>query len=387
MASGRSRHLSLFCVCLTALLLASCARAPAPPPAPPAPPPDRLTMTPVSFRQLPGWNEDRLSEALPALRRSCDRLMQLPPDRPVGSDGLGGVAGDWTGACGALRWLKPGDEAALRELLQTWFRVVKIGNGHGDDGRFTGYFEPELHGSRHPSARYHVPLLGRPPGQVPDPGPEGAIPRAAIEAGALKDKAPVLLWVDDPVDAHILSIQGSGRILLEDGSVARIGYAGNNGLPFVGLGKILRDHGKIADSTMPAVRAWLKSHPAEAPALMAENPRYVFFRLLPGDGPVGAFSVVLTPGRSLAIDPHFLPLGAPIWLDSVDPDGVRLQRLMLAQDIGSAIKGAVRGDMFWGSGEQAFDKAGRMNSRGSYYLLLPIQRTGPVAWADPAPAG
>jgi membrane-bound lytic murein transglycosylase A len=189
----------------------------------------------------------------------------------------------------------------------------------------------------------------------------------------------VLLWVDDPVDAHILQIQGSGRVLLEDGSVIRIGYAGNNGLPFVGLSKILKDHGKISDGTMPTVRAWLKSHPAEAPALMAENPRYVFFRKLPGDAPVGAFNVALTAGRSLAVDPHFVPLGAPLWLDSVDPDGNKLQRLVVAQDIGTAIKGAIRGDFYWGSGEAAFDKAGRMNSRGAYYLLLPLQHSAPLA--------
>ena len=169
--------------------------------------------------------------------------------------------------------------------------------------------------------------------------------------------------------------------------MVRVGYAGNNGRPFVGLSKILLSHGKVSDGTMPVVRAWLKAHPAEAPALMAENPRYVFFRLVPGDGPVGAFSVVLTPGRSLAVDPRFVPLGVPLWLDSSDPDGLKLQRLMVAQDSGAAIKGAVRGDFFWGGGEQAFDKAGRMNSRGAYYLLLPNQRSGPLADADAAPAG
>jgi membrane-bound lytic murein transglycosylase A len=382
MASARRRtfrHAAL----VVALLLAGCARQAAPPPLPPplpaAPPSDRFSLVPVSFQQLPGWRDDRLEEALPALRRSCDRLMQLPADRAIGADGLAGTARDWTGACGALRWLKADDETAIRDYLQNWFRVVKVGNGHGDEGRFTGYFEPELHGSRRSSTRYHVPLLARPAGQSPDPGPEGAITRAAIEAGALKDKTQPILWVDDAVDAHILSIQGSGKVSLDDGGQVRVGYAGNNGLPFVGLGKILKEHGKVTDTTMPSVRAWLKSHPAEAPALMAENPRYIFFRLLPGEGPVDAFSVVLTPGRSLAVDPKFIPLGVPVWVDTRDPDGSKLQRLMLAQDSGSAIKGVVRGDFYWGSGEYAFLKAGRMNSSGSYYLLLPIQHSSPVA--------
>jgi len=377
-------------VLLATLLLASCGHETPPPSpaAPPAPPAlDRLSYSPVSFRQLPGWDSDRLAEAIPALRKSCDRLTQLPVGQPIGSDGAGGVAGDWTGPCGALRWVRQDDEVALRSYLQDWFQPFKIGNGHGDDGRFTGYYEAELHGSRHKSAKYHVPLLGRPPSQPADPGPEGSLSRAQIEAGALDGKAPVLFWIDDPVDLHILQIQGSGRVLLDDGSVQQVAYAGNNGREFTALGKILANHGKLGpgETTMPFIRAWLKAHPAEAPALMAENERYVFFRLLTGEGPVGAFTVPLTAGRSLAVDPKFVPLGVPMWLDTVDPDGVRLQRMMVAQDTGRAIKGAVRADIFWGSGEAAFDKAGRMNSRGFYYVLLPAQRSGPVAVETPLP--
>jgi membrane-bound lytic murein transglycosylase A len=379
----RKRPLGL--VLLVALLLTACTQETPPPPPLAAsaipPPPDRLSYIPVAFSQLPGWSSDRLAEAIPALRKSCDRLMQLPTGQAVGANGAGGTAGDWTGPCGALRWVKQDDENALRAYLQDWFQPFRVGNGHGDDGRFTGYYEAELHGSRHKSGKYHIPLLGRPAGQPADPGPAGSLSRAEIEAGKLGDRAPVLLWVDDAVDLHILQIQGSGRILLDDGSVQSVGYAGNNGRDFVGLGKILLDHGKLGagETTMPFIRAWLKSHPAEAPALMAENPRYVFFRLVSGEGPIGAFSVTLTAGRSLAVDPRFIPLGVPVWLDSVDPDGIKLQRLMVAQDTGSAIKGAVRGDVFWGSGEQAFDKAGRMKSRGAYYVLLPAQRSSPVA--------
>jgi len=375
-----ARRLVLF----AALLLAACHQQTPPPPAtlPAAPPPaEQLAYIPVSFSALPGWDSDRLAEAIPALRKSCERLMQLPTGQAVGNNGAGGTVADWTGACGALRWVKQDDEIALRSYLQDWFQPYRVGNGHGDDGRFTGYYEAELHGSRHKSAKYHIPLLGRPAGQPVDPGATGSLSRAEIEAGQLGSSAPVLLWVDDAVDLHILQIQGSGRVLLEDGSVQRVGYAGNNGREFVGLGKILLDHGKLGpgETTMPFVRAWLKSHPAEAPALMAENPRYVFFRLVHGEGPIGAFSVPLTAGRSLAVDPKFIPLGVPVWLDTVDPDGIRLQRLMMAQDTGSAIKGAVRGDVFWGSGDQAFDKAGRMKSRGFYYVLLPVQRSAPVA--------
>jgi len=376
-----------------ALLLAACGDKTAPPPVVTGPPPpDKLSYIPVSFRQLPGWDSDHLAEVVPALRKSCDRLTQLPVGQPVGNNGAGGTAGDWSGPCGALRWLKLDDEGALRTYLQEWFQPFRVGNGHGDDGLFTGYYEAELHGSRHKSAKYRIPLYARPTGWPAKPANGADYPtRAQIEDGALEGKAQVLLWVDDAVDLHILHIQGSGRVLLDDGTAQQVHFDGSNGRDFLGLGKILIRHGKLAqgETTMPAIRAWLKTHPSEAPALMAENERYVFFRQMNGEGPVGAFNVPLTAGRSLAIDPKFIPLGIPVWLDTLDPDGVRLQRLMVAQDTGSAINGAVRADIFWGSGEAAFVKAGRMSSRGAYYVLLPAQRSGPVADADPSiePAG
>ena len=386
------RRLSLLMA--AALLLSACGgEKTAPPPVVSGPPPaDRLSYIPVAFSQLPGWDTDRLSEVVPALRKSCDRLTQLPVGQPVGNNGAGGVAGDWSGPCGALRWIKLDDEPALRRYLQDWFQPFRVGNGHGDDGLFTGYYEAELHGSRRKSAKYHIPLYARPAGWPAKPAAGDGYPvRAQIEAGALEGKAQTLLWVDDAVDLHILHIQGSGRVLLDDGAVQQVHFDGTNGRDFLGLGKILIRHGKLAqgESTMPAIRAWLKAHPSEAPALMAENERYVFFRFTTGESPVGAFNVPLTAQRSLAVDPKFIPLGVPVWLDTIDPDGVKLQRLMVAQDTGSAITGIVRADVFWGSGETAFAKAGRMSSRGSYYVLLPAQRSGPVAEAGPAfqPAG
>lgn len=344
---------------------------------------DGLVLTPVSFSDLPGWSDDSPSQALPALRRSCDRLTRLQPSQPVGQDGRGGMVADWMGPCGALRSVSENDDQATRSWLQTWFQPYRAAAGSKTEGLFTGYYEAELHGSRRPSARYHVPLYSRPKGLPADPASVGKtyFSRSEIEAGALRGKVAELLWVDDEVDAHILQIQGSGRIQMEDGSVIRVGYDGNNGHKFVGLGKILLDRGKIApgNSSMQMIRSWLKTHPDEAPALMAQNPRYVFFRLIQGDGPIGAQGVALTPGRSMAVDNRFIPLGAPLWLDSSDPDGLPLRRLMVAQDSGAAIKGAVRGDFFWGPGEAALEKAGRMRSRGWYYLLLPRERTVPVA--------
>ena len=342
---------------------------------------DHLRLYQVSFDDLAGWRDDPIAQALPAMRRSCEHIVRLNPSQPVGNDGLAGVASDWFGPCGALRNITANDHEGARAFFEFWFLPFRASNGDRPDGLFTGYYEAELHGSRKASARYKVPLYARPADLPADP--PSYFSRAEIEAGALKGKAMVLYYVDDAVDAHILHIQGSGRILLDDGTSVRVGYNGNNGHKFVGISRILLDHGKLqpGDTTMQAARVYLKAHPEEAAALMAENPRFVFFRQIEGDGPIGAAGVALTPGRSLAVDTHFVPLGLPLWLDTTDPAGQSMRRLMVAQDTGAAIKGPVRGDFFWGSGAAAFDKAGKMKSRGGYYLLLPRQRSGALAMA------
>lgn len=339
----------------------------------------RMSLQKATFSDLPGWQDDLQGAALPALKRSCTRLMSLPADRPLGGfENLGGKVRDWEAPCRAATRLDPKDTAAVRAFFESSFQPWKVLVDGRDQGLFTGYYEAELRGSFVRTERFTIPILAKPPaiaGTTPD-RPADWPDRRRIEGGAL-GTVPVLLWVDDPIEAHILHIQGSGRVTLPDGKVQRIGFAASNGHPFKGLGRILIDKGKVGagEATMPAIRAWLRAHPDEAPALMAENPRYVFFRLIEGDGPIGAQGVALTPGRSLAIDPAFIPLGIPLWLDSRDPmDNAPLRRLMVAQDTGSAIKGAIRGDFFWGSGEAAFQKAGRMKSPGSYYLLLPKKR-------------
>jgi len=342
-----------------------------------------LNLQPVSFDALPGWRDDGMAEALPALRRSCDKITAMPGHKSLG-DGLAGTASDWTGACGALRRVQPDNSAAARLWAEQWLQPYRVTAGGSAEGVFTGYCEAELKGSRRQGGPYQTPIYARPAGWPANPAGQKLPTRAEIEGGALSGKAQVLLWVDDPVDAHILSIQGSGRVVMDDGTSVQVGYDGNNGQEWVGLGKILGRHGLLApgESNMPSIRAWLKSHPAQAPALMAENPRYVFFRMLNGDGPVGAMGVPLTAGRSLAVDTKYIPLGVPLWLDTTDSAGRPLRRLMVAQDTGKAITGPVRGDFYWGPGETAFNSAGRMNSRGGYYLLLPRQRSMPVADDD-----
>lgn len=389
------------------LFLAACAAKPPTPPPLPAPAgPDHLSLAPVDYAALPGWSDDRLTDAVAALSKSCAKLVELPPSQPIGRDGVGGNAGDWLGPCGALRDLDRGDAAAVRAYFESWFEPFQASSGTGKTaGLFTGYYEAELKGAMSAQGKYRVPLFARPDDLIAidlgpfDPDLAGKriwgrfdgmhfVPywsRREIEEGALGERSRPLLWVDDAVDAHILSIQGSGRIDLADGTTVHVGFDGTNGRPFVGLTRILIDAGKLApdQATMPETRAWLEAHPGEAAALMDKNPRYVFFRLIEGDGPIGAEGVALTPLRSLAVDPHFIPLGVPLWLDTATPDGKPLRRLMVAQDAGAAIKGPVRGDIFWGTGASAFAVAGRMKSPGALYLLLPRQRNGQVALTAP----
>jgi membrane-bound lytic murein transglycosylase A len=383
----------------TVLGLSGCSQ-PVPPPAPPVAL-EHLTLTPAVFSDLPGWTEDRVVEAWPALLRSCALLSAQPTDKTVGRNGIGGRAGDWRSPCAAAKAVSPLTEAAARRVLETWFQPWRAERTDGRDGLFTGYYETELRGSLRPDARYRFPIYGRPQDLVTVDGradlsvgrmTDGKLvpypTRAEIDRGAVDGQAPVLVWAEDPVDVLLLHIQGSGRVKLPDGTVRRVGFAISNGHPFVGIGRTLIDRGKLPrdQASMQAVVAWLRANPGEAAALVQENPRYIFFRTLDGDGPLGAQGIALTPGRSLAVDPEHVPLGMPLWLDTKDPDGKPLRRLMMAQDTGAAIKGPIRGDFFWGAGTGAFDKAGRMKSRGGYWLVLPKRNADVASASDPVHA-
>ncbi|MGA1856663.1 murein transglycosylase A [Azospirillum sp. 11R-A] len=359
------------------------------------PPPDALTLAPLSFADLTGWRSDPVAQAVPALARSCARFKSLPADRIVGPNGVAGTIADWQGPCARLADLPPGDDAAARAFFEQNFTPYAAGNNGSRDGLFTGYYEAELEGSLRPDPAYPVPLYRRPPdlvmvdlgdfsdrwkgertaGRVVDGKLKPYEDRAAIVAGSLKGKGLELVWVKDPIGAFFLQIQGSGRIRMADGSETRIGYAAQNGHKYVAIGKELIDRGalKREEVSLQTIRAWLLAHPDQAAAVMNVNPSYVFFQTLTGDGPNGAQGVALTPGRSLAVDSKFMPYGVPVWLDAEDPvdAGQRLQRLLVAQDTGGAIRGPVRGDVFWGHGAEAEHRAGLMKSRGSYVLLLP----------------
>ena len=351
---------------------------------------DRVEWTPVPFSALPGWTEDRHAEAAEALRRSCERLSHRPDSHSLGAGGVAGAAGDWQPICRALETL---DGGAARDFFERWF----VPHRATAEGLFTGYYEPIIAASTTLSDTYATPLYARPDdlvsvslgdfradfageriaGQVVDgrllPYPS----RGDIAAGSLAGRGLEIAWVADPVDAFFLHIQGSGRLALPDGRVLRVGYDGKNGRPYTAIGRVLVEEGALAREavSMQSIRAWLAAHPEEAERVMNANSSYVFFRRLDGDGPIGAQGVALTPQRSIAVDPRFIPYSTPVWIDATapTPEGgvIALRRLMIAQDTGDAIRGPVRGDVFWGAGEAAAAIAGRMNSRGQWYLLLP----------------
>ena len=345
-----------------------------------------------TFLDLPAWSRDRHGEALHAFQKSCPILVSRAA--PVIRD-VFETPPDWRRVCAEAGQTDPDDQIASRLFFETWFRPYLVTVRSAQDGLFTGYFEAELQGARTQDETFKYPLYGIPSdlisvdlgcfdGRLRGRSVIGRVEggrllpyyrRADIERGSIGRRAKVLAWVDDRIDAFLLHVQGSGRILLPNGDVLRIGYAGNNGHGYVSIGRVLIKKGELSagQAGWTQIRRWIEMNPQKTDALLAENPRYIFFREILGDGPIGAQGVALTPRRSLAVDRRYIPLGAPLWLDTVWPGGGNrpLRRLMVAQDTGSAIKGPIRGDFFWGYGQDALVEAGRMKSRGNYYLLLP----------------
>lgn len=361
-----------------------------------------MVLQPVSFSMLPGWGSNHPAAALSAFVASCDRIQYFSPDQSLGGAGeaatLGGKAALWGPACAAAKDVPPADDTAARSFFEQRFQPYLVTQSGSTDARFTGYFEPVAKGSTNRGGAYQTPLLRLPPDLVTidlgafDPAKKGVTlvgrldgkqirpyyDRFQIENGALNADSLAIAWIADPVDAYFLQIEGSGRIDLPNGSVMRVAYAGKNGRPYVPIGRVM-----VQEKLLPAngvteqsIRAWLEAHPDRAQGIMDQNPSYVFFRTAPQlsdeAGPLGALGVSLTPGRSIAVDKRYLPLGAPVWLSTTDPvSHAPLQRLTVAQDLGSAITGPLRADIFFGPGNEAAIRAGAMDASGQLYVLLP----------------
>ncbi|MFZ5610420.1 MAG: murein transglycosylase A [Pseudomonadota bacterium] len=364
-------------------------------------PAGKITLRPVALESLAGWAGDDMKGALAALGKSCPRLIE--GSAQVLADTFLVEARDWRPPCSALATVPAADTGAARRFWESYFWAFELRQNGKAAGFYTGYFVPLVDGALTPAPGYRVPLYRRPPELVDvdlgafRPALKGEriagrlegrrlLPfadRAAIEAGALAGRGLELLWLSDPVDAFFLHIQGSGIVRLPDGTQRTIGYDGQNGHVYQAIGRVLIEAGEIAPAAMSleAIIAWMRANPERAQALMHANPSFVFFRFLPGDTVVGAQGVGLTQGRSLAVDRTVVPLGAPVWVSTRLPDGGVFRRLMLAQDTGGAIRGAGRGDIFFGEGATARALAGAMKAAGRMVVLVP--KTARVVAAPP----
>ena len=352
--------------------------------APPPAPPRINALEAVSFAALPDWNQGEQAAAWNALLASCQALRWRT---------------QWNGVCAKATQLRaPGDDAA-RRFFEDHFVPWRLANPDGSpEGLVTGYYEPLLRGSRIKAAPYLYPLYAPPDDlltiELAGVNPEvrnlrlrgrlegkKVVPyytRAEIERGVAPVAGKEIAWVDDPVEAFFLQIQGSGRVRLDNGEVLRIGYADQNGHPYQSIGRYLVDRGelKAGEASMQAIGAWGMANPQRLGELLNQNPSYVFFREAPvrdpDSGPVGALGLALTPARSIAVDPRYAPLGAPVFLATTWPGSAApLSRLVLAHDTGGAIRGPVRADFFWGFGAEAGTLAGRMRQPARMWVLLP----------------
>lgn len=352
----------------------------------------KATLTPGPAIDTLPITSEAAERALAAFRTSCPSLQ-----RRTDSSGLT-RGSDWAESCRAAASWRTSD---ARDFFGRYFEAVQVADGRAFA---TGYYEPEIAGSRDRRRGYEVPVYGKPDdlievdlgsfaeslkgkkirgrveGQSFVPYPD----RTAIEQGAIEGHAPVIAWAADEVEMFFLQVQGSGRLRLPDGDVMRIGYAGQNGRDYTGIGALMRQRGLLApgQASMQGIMQWLRDHPEEGRAIMRENKSFVFFRELKGAGPLGAMGHPVTGRTSVAADPAFVPLGAPVFLsmDRADATG-----LWIAQDTGGAIKGSNRFDTFWGAGDDARATAGGMSARGTAWLLLPVGTLARLTAPVPAP--
>lgn len=381
---------------LFAYLWALRLKLPTPPPAPP-----EIHAIPVSFSELPGWDTTDASTSLTTFQTSCRVFLNQAPEKDVGSVHFPLKAKDWWPACRAALKLDKPTSVEAKTFFEAWFKPIKLEDTKPLEGIFTGYFVPIHQGSLKKTERYNVPIYGLPSNWVkfrlkdfdldlPDRRLVGRVDghaivpfhtREAINKGAISKVAPVLVWLDSQVDRLFLEIQGSGFINLTEGGEIFIGYAGENGAVYRSIAGVLIARGVMTrdNASMQKIKAYLKEHPEEMQEVLDKNESFVFFEKQKKAMAMGAQGVYLTPGYSMAIDRSWIPLGMPLWLNTTKPladdpasaASEPFERLFIAQDTGGAIKGPIRGDVFWGTGEKAGAIAGHMKNKGVYWLLLP----------------
>jgi membrane-bound lytic murein transglycosylase A len=351
------------------------------------PPAFSRTFQAADWGDLPGWSADDVAAAWPAFLLSCRGVASKP-------NGPG-----WKRVCDLARAAdgKPGNDP--RRFFEQYLKPYAVVGGDGTtSGMITGYYEPLLQGSRTRAKGFEQPVRGVPDDlltidlsavfpELKDKRVRGRLEGNKVlpywsraEIAAQGDMLPgkTLLYVDDAVELFFLQVQGSGRIRLADGSVVRLNYADQNGHPYQSIGRVLVERGelKLEEASMQGIQAWARANPSRLDKLLNTNPSYVFFREVPNSqgGPIGALGVPLTAERSIAVDPRSVPLGSPVFLATTQPNtAVAMNRLVMAQDTGGAIKGAVRADYFWGFGKEAGERAGRMKQSGRLWVLLPVE--------------
>jgi len=355
--------------------------------------PEKRELIQSDFARMDGWTTANQTASLQAFQKTCDRILKSAPDKNFG---LGIAFKDWQDVCRNLPDVNTTSIADARSFFEHSFTPYQVKTNIKSDGLFTGYYEASLNGSVTRTGQYQTSLRARPAdlvmvnlgefvpdlkgkriaGRVKDGQLKPYEDRKAIESGKLpKDMDVPLYWVDSAADAFFLQVQGSGVVTLPDGSTQRVGYDGQNGYSYTAIGKELIARGALTKDnvSMKSIRDWLASHPSEATEVMQTNKSYVFFKKLDTDGPIGAEGVVLTPEASMAVDNNIWPYGLPMFINAepIEAGQNKIQKLMIAQDTGGAIKGAIRGDVFWGYGDKAAAYAGPMKSQGQLFVLLP----------------
>lgn len=345
---------------------------------------DATVIRPASFAEMDGWRDDRLVIPFEMFVESCAANRRREQGWTSKSEGPVGVRAHWEYVCGLAEGMSAVDEREARQFFERHFTPYKVETESKSTGLVTGYYEPIIRGSKVKKAPYLTPVYGVPQ-NLGEKKPY--FTRAEIVNGAIKNHAPVLYYVDDPVKLFFLHVQGSGKVRLPDGSLAGIQYAGQNGYPYTPIGRILKERGALSEISMQSIRDWLHDHPREMDEVMNMNESYVFFKKGPGDKPArGALNIPLTPLRSIAVDDDRAAYGVPTWLDTTISEykngrQIPLRKLMLSQDTGGALKGPHRADLFFGQGEVEEWQAGHQNARARTFWLLP---NGPHAPLDAA---
>lgn len=395
-SSYSSKGFKFLCTCFLLGFLASCATQK---PYLEKGPAYNIALEKISYNDLPAWQKGSQKDFKPVLERLCHQMKTFVFNHNVGTKSLVIYPYDYYGACEDLRKSFISSSNDMRYFMKTHFvpylvlgrqEVETLGDKPVSEGLFTGYFKPILDASFKETSVYRYPLFARPHDLIVKKyhGDNGTLygryndegqfvryyTRKQINTRSYRATHKVLLWFKDPIDLNILQVQGSGTINLPSGRSINVAYDGNNGWDYYSISRWLMDFGHYSRDVVSwqFIRKWVKNHPLEYRDMLNSNPRYVFFKVVPRHAAVGAFGTQLTPTRSLAVDKRYIPLGVPLWLDTKWPlTGENMDRLMASEDVGGAIVGPIRGDVYWGEGDVAFSFASHMNYPGRYYILLP----------------